>query len=444
MFRLPARLRDDRVLLIVCALAFLISLVFNAAMLPGFGPDEPRHFAYLRLLWEEQSLPRILSTQPYSEYRGAHAFHPPLYYLVLLPFYALVRGLSEGNAIHFLRFWSGLLCVASLPLLYDVAMVASGERKNVARATVATVAFVPMFALTAGTLNNDAGAFFGCSLFLWLLFWKWRGEFNIKRAVLLGLVLGLGGLTKATVLAVGAVALLVGLWVWARNGSPKTNLARFALVTFLVGGLVVSPWHLRSMMLYKTWTPLPESAPWGQLPPPSTGKFLMAMHPNFPGVWAQSNFSLFYSVWGQRDWLGQRAAPFTVFPPPLQGLQLALYLLLGALCSMALVGAFIGRKNAKSNTENQSAFFACLAAFGALWLSVLQVALFWHQGWAEGGRYLFPALIGFALLLCSGWEKLLTKRFGLFVRAWILFLLALDALCLLWLLVYLNPTYGPK
>ena len=444
MFHLTARWRDDRVLLTLCALAFLISLVFNAALLPGFGPDEPRHFAYLKLLWEEHSLPRILSTQPYSEYRGAHAFHPPLYYLVLLPFYALSRSLSDGNAIHFLRFWSGLMCVAALPLLYDVALVASGERKNVARASVGTVALVPMFALTSGTLNNDAGAFFLSSLFLWLLFWKWRGQFDLKKAALLGLVLGLGGLTKATALAVGAVALLVCAGVWAKNGAPKGKVALFALVTLLVGLVVVSPWHIRSMMLYGTWTPLPESAPWGQLPPPAAGKLLMALHPNFPGVFAQSNFSLFYSLWGQRDWLWQRDAHFAGFPPPLQSLQLGIYLLLGALCLASLAGTFVARKHAKAGVENQGAFFGCLAAFGALWLSVLQVALFWHQGWAEGGRYLFPALIGFALLLCCGWERLLGRRFGVFGRGWLGALLALDALCLLWLLVYLNPTYGPK
>ncbi len=431
----------------ICGLALLISLAFNFAVMPGFGPDEARHFAYLRLLWEEHTLPRILSTNPYSEYKGAHAFHPPLYYLVLLPFYALSRGFGDAATTHFVRFWSGLLCVAALPLLYDVALLASGKRRDIARAVVGTVAFVPMFALTAGTLNNDAGAFFGASLFLWLLFWRWRGQFDERTAALLGVVLGLGGLTKATVLAVGAVALVVGMAAWTRGGAPKAARARFVAVTLLVGLVVVSPWHFRSMMLYGTWTPLPDSAPWGQLPPPSAGKLVMALHPNFPDVFGKANFSLFYSLWGQRDWLMERAHIAPGFPVALQGVQLTVYLLLAALSFAALVGWVVGRSkrtDAEQATPQSAAFFGALAAFGALWLTVLQVALFWHQGWSEGGRYLFPAFFGFALWLCGGWAKLLRARFALWARAWLAGLLALDALSWVWLLIYLNPTYGPK
>ncbi len=43
---------------------------------------------YVKLLLDAHQLPRIESLNPYRETGDAHAFHPPLYYLILLPFYA--------------------------------------------------------------------------------------------------------------------------------------------------------------------------------------------------------------------------------------------------------------------------------------------------------------------------------------------------------------------
>ncbi|HEY0074456.1 MAG TPA: hypothetical protein VGB77_10160, partial [Abditibacteriaceae bacterium] len=98
--------RRDKTFLVVISLATLFALAYNFAILLGFGPDEQRHINYVKLLLEQRQLPVILSAQPYSETAGAHAFHPPLYYLVLLPFYALFRGLSGESEWHLLRLVS--------------------------------------------------------------------------------------------------------------------------------------------------------------------------------------------------------------------------------------------------------------------------------------------------------------------------------------------------
>ena len=415
--------------------------------MPGYGPDEPRHLAYVRLLWEEHALPRVISMEPYAEYKGAHAFHPPLYYSLLLPFYALGRALSEANLTHWLRFWSGLACVAVLPLFYDVALVATRGNRWSARLALGMMALVPMFGMTAGTINNDAGALWFISLFLWLLFYKWRDELNWKRAALLGLVLGAGGLCKATALAVGFVAIVIWALVWARETKNWRRFAAPVAVAAIVGAVVVAPWHARSMALYGTWNPLPPAAPWAQLPPPSMGKLLTMAHPDFPGLALQSNFGIFATLWAQRDWLGQRVAPPVAFPPPLQPLQLGIVLVFALLATAACAGHLRGRKtpDAEFGAGNKAAFYAPLAAFGAVWLTVLQVALFLHQGWAEGGRYLFPILIGFTIFLATGLGKLVPSASLRWLAIVILgFVLALDALSLFWLVSYLNPTFGPQ
>ena len=433
---------------LICALALLLALAFNFAIMPGFGPDEPRHLAYVRLLWEERSLPRVISMVPYSEYRGAHAFHPPLYYTLLLPFYALGRALGEANLTHWLRAWSGLACVLVLPLLYDVALLGARGHRWVARLAVGLVALVPMFGMTAGTINNDAGAFWFASLFAWLLLFKWRDDISWKRAALLGLVLGAGGLCKATALAIDFVVVVIWALVWARETKKWGRFAGVAAATCVVGALVVAPWHARSMALYGTWNPLPPAAPWGQLPPPALGKMLTMAHPDFPAIFVQSNFGIFATLWSQRDWLGQKVAPFAGFPPPLQPLQLGIVLVFALLATLACVGHFRARKLdvTEWNADNRAAFYAPLAAFGAVWLTVLQVALFLHQGWAEGGRYLFPILFGFTLFIAVGLAKLFARssHFRVVALACLGFALALDALSLFWLLSYLNPTFGPQ
>jgi len=72
------------------------------------------------------------------------------------------------------------------------------------------------------------------------------------------------------------------------------------------------------------------------------------------------------------------------------------------------------------------------------------MALFKHWGWAEGGRYLLPALPGFSLFLARGWRGFAGERsLPVLCGIWIAAMLALNALAIYWLFSYLNPTFGP-
>ena len=465
--------RQDRVFKIILVVAVLLALAYNAAVLVGFGPDEPRHMAYVKLLLDKHQLPVIESTNPYRETDGAHAFHPPLYYVMLLPFYALLRGLPGESAWHIVRLISGLLCLVALPLTYDVALRGADGDARVARLAAGTLALLPIWGMTAGIINNDGAALFFTALFLWLLTVRFAAGLNLRAALLLGLVLGLGGLCKATVLLCGGVALLVAVAVRGKYRGQGAWLGTG--VTLALGALLVSPWHLRSFRLYGTWTPLPQAAPWFN--PPLHGLELLA-HPDFPRLFALCNWSLFDTLWSQRDWLLQhRTLPIGSFETP----QLVIYLVLAALCLLAVAGHLkavgkrpqIAKDVASKDVDSEeptlseepplsaaatsaeplsdtpqalawakSARWASYAAFGMTWLTVLQVALSLHQGWAEGGRYLLPAMGGWCLFLARGWAKLFGARLAPFAHAWLGGLLLLNGIALYWLLAYLNPTYG--
>ena len=130
----------DRALIGIIFMSALLGLAYNGAMHLGYGPDEPRHMNYVKLLFEEHSLPRL--NPDGTEYHGAHTFHPPLYYLVLLPFYAAFHSLPGEAGWHVVRLVSLLICLASLPLIYQIAERAGGGDKSVARFATATVGLI--------------------------------------------------------------------------------------------------------------------------------------------------------------------------------------------------------------------------------------------------------------------------------------------------------------
>ena len=445
--------RRDRVFWLILGVACALALAYNWAIIVGLGPDEGRHMNYVKLLLDQHRLPVIENADPshYRETANAHAFHPPLYHLLLLPFYALFRGLPDASAWHLVRAVSSLFCLASLPLLYEIALAGSRDR-TVTRLTVATVALVPIFGMTAGIINNDAAALFFTSLFLYLLTVRFAARRDLKSALILGVVLGLGGLCKATVLLCGGGALLIAL---AWRGEWKTARGwREVGVTLGTGALLVSPWHIRSLRLYGTWTPLPPAAPWFN--PPLHGLELL-LHPDFPALLALCNISLFNTLWSQRDWLLQsQTLPIGQYQAP----QLFIYRVLAAFCALALAGHLLRLRkpdpadaadasSAQSRPASGQALTARRVSYGAfvlVWLTVLQVALSLHQGWAEGGRYLLPALGGFALWIARGFSKLVPTPRALQVLGalWCGGLLALNGVALYWIVTYLNPTYGPR
>ena len=139
---------------------------------------------YVKLLLDQHQLPVILSTNPYSETGGAHAFHPPLYYLLLLPFYALTRGALGENSWHFVRLISLILCLIPLPLIYQIARRVGSQW--FARLVVAQIALLPMWGMTAATINNDSATFCAVTVFLWLLTVKFSDNLDRRACLWLG------------------------------------------------------------------------------------------------------------------------------------------------------------------------------------------------------------------------------------------------------------------
>lgn len=439
-----AQPRFDRVFWVILGVAVLLGLIYNSVILPGFGPDEPRHLAYIRLLAEQHTWPYQLPNG--SEYGGAHTYHPPLYYLILAPFYLLLSGLPQTAIYHALRLISLVFCLGTLPLIYQIAWNAGGGNRLVARFAVAVAALMPLFGMTEGIINNDAALLFFVTLFFWAVCVPYAHDKSWRAALILGVIFGAGALSKATALLCDGAVLV--LWLWLQNGksAPRhlDSWKRGALVLG-VAALLCGPWYLRNRALYGTFQPVPIGFTNPALPAPSNGPLVMAMHPNFPPLFAIANRGIFNTLWAQRDWLMQRQTtpPSTAFQP----VQGAIYLALLGFVALAALGHLRRKgRQSKASISPLQQNLACAApylAFGVAWFACLQVALFVHWGQAEGGRYLLPAVAGLSIFLARGFQLLLRERTKWAFGVWCVGALALNVISIYWLLVYLNPTYGP-
>ncbi len=449
---IPIPWRRDRVFWTIFALAAFLGVAYNAVLMLGFGPDEGRHMNYVRLLWDEHRLPFILPDG--KEYADAHSLHPPLYYVLLAPFYGLFHTALGENVWHGERLLSMALCLATLPMIYQLAWRAAGagagagananEARPVARLATAHAALLPAFGMAYGTVNNDSLALFSSVLFMWILTFRSPSR-DFKSLLIVGLAFALGASSKATLLIGNAAALLA--FFWASDGARfarKLATYRTAAVVFLTTSLLAGPWYVRNFLLYGKFVPIASGYTISALPKPSLGYLVMLLHPNFPTVFLVAMWGIFYSAWSQKDWI-----PETI--------RQSLYLALAFYCLAATCGQIRARiakkrlpiisstRSEAELTSSRVARWSSYSTLAATWGACLFTALFVHWGWAEGGRYLLPALPGLAIFLALGWRDWLgAARLGFLSVAWIAAMLALNAVCLYWLVTYLNPTFGPK
>jgi hypothetical protein len=143
-------------------------------------------------------------------YENGMRQHPPLYYLVLAPIYLATESMSLGDQLFAMRTVSYLLAWGALCLTAFVALkgTISARAMPAALAASAWPLIFPMWFPEMARLGNDSlVAMFAACLFA--LSWRVVTSAEIRQHALLGLVLGLALLTKATFLPAAAAILLV-------------------------------------------------------------------------------------------------------------------------------------------------------------------------------------------------------------------------------------------
>ena len=170
-------------------------------------------------------------------------WQPPLYYLLQTPGYLLSSG-----SLTVMRLFSLLLGAGVIILAYAIVLRLAPEEYWLALTTAVFVAFLPQHIAILASANNDALAELLIAAIIFMLVVIGQSpSFRTWTYILLGILLGLGYLTKGTVYPVTAVVGLVLLWrFW---GAWRLFIRAGFLVAvpaFLLGAF----WWGRNMAVY--------------------------------------------------------------------------------------------------------------------------------------------------------------------------------------------------
>ncbi len=172
-------------------------------------------------------------------------YRPPLYPLLLAGVYQL-----HGHDAAAARLWQALLGTATCALLYGCGRRLGGTQTGLVAAALA--ALYPLFIFFTGALMSETLLVFLITAVLWATL-RWGEAPRPAGAALIGLLLGLGALCKAVVLA-WAPLLLWDAWRRCkRSGHPgalHTGLIAAAAV------LVIAPWTWRNALLEGRFIPV--------------------------------------------------------------------------------------------------------------------------------------------------------------------------------------------
>jgi len=267
-----------RTFLFILFIYIILAVGFSVVMPLGEGPDETDHYAYVRYIGLNQRLPEGATI--------TQGKHPPLYHATaaaLTAWTGLDFNFLRSNpdafppgpdappnffihttlesfpwqggalAMHLARFLSIAFGAITLWATWRIGAEVFPEHREIGLLAAAFLAGLPAFLFISAAINNDnaAGAFGALALLLCVRI-VWRGV-TLGRSLWLGLVLGLGLLSKVGTLALWplvAVALADALWTKRRDSRAWLKAAGYAMLVWGIGLLVASPWLLRNWQLY--------------------------------------------------------------------------------------------------------------------------------------------------------------------------------------------------
>ncbi len=444
--------RTCRLLALILLLYVALAAWYSLTIPLGEAPDEVPHFTYIRYLAQHGRLPT--TTEEHE------AFQPPLYYVLgavltapiqdeaASPFAVQAnahfdvsdprapKNLLLHSAVedwpyrgwvlawHLVRLLSIALGAVTVWATYHLGRAVLPDQPLIALTMAALTAFTPQFLFMSAVVNNDNAATAFSALILWQMAALLRSPSRPqiwKRSALLGLLLGLGLLSKASVGAllpvVPLAVTIASLQAGASSRQERARLLVGALLLVLGLGALISGWYF-----WRNW--LLHGDPLGT-------SFLLQINarregPLTPEVLAWLSKGLFRSFW--LGWIGI-------------SFEDGIYWLIGLACLVGGSG-FVAWLLRRWRTLD----VATRWTLGLLGLhAVLTVAalLQWTATvlGTDQGRLIYPLLPTVMLVLASGWAWWAPGK----SRPWVLGGLAVGLFCLAVLtpIRYIKPLYAP-
>lgn len=448
------RLSSERLVFAIILICYLVVGALFALQTPAWqAPDEPAHYNYVAQVamagccpqievgdWQQDyqsELTRVkfapdnldrLDTIQYEDHQ------PPLYYLLA----SLVYKFSKGSLIA-LRLFSMLLGAVVMGMAYVIGKRVFPDRPQIALAVMLLVGFIPQHMAMLTAVNNDALAELLIALSLYATIRYLQAD-NIK-IWQLALLVGIGLITKTTTyFLVGIVPLAIFLR-WRQDGGTWRDLLKMATIFAVITGVFALAWWGRNMTVYG----FPDFLGLRAHDKVVVGQLRRVEYIAQHGADTYFREALritFNSFWGQFGWM---AVPLdNVFGGWIYR-GFTLLMLVGF--SGLLVGRFSRQSDEPINPDNRIPqrnvwiILVWIILVLTLILAVLAFIYYNTEFLQFQGRYLFPGLIPFALIVVYGvdaWRRILFGRWQMsacLTPALIFLLVPLDVYLLLRVIV---------
>ncbi len=421
---------EKRWLLLILAVYATLALAYSWIVPLGESPDEVDHFLYVRHLVEARAIPIMHPVA--ADNVTMEANQPPLFYLlnavVNAPFPMTASAdfplndcftfnSSDGGRAHFYlhesaeqhffstdylafrvaRMLSVFLGTITIGLAYGLGQQMQLAGRHSGLLAAGFLAFNPQFIFITASVNNDVlTAVIGATLVYYSILAS-RSP-TIKRFVGLGILMGLGLLTKYALIAFWPLPLLAVL-LGSRNGRLPRTL-QYGAIVFGLPILIAGWWYIRAFQLYG------DPLIWDVHLQAKGGEVLRTS----AFTWADlRDFAVihFQSYWAWFGWLKIQAAGW-------------IYSLLAVGVFMAAVGLLLLLRDALKEARKAEVngllksihTFPGLTAvlFSSLAVAAIYTSLFRYIqtiNWSGyQGRLAYAAAAPIAALLALGWGRL--------------------------------------
>ncbi len=297
-------------------------------------------------------------------------------------------------AVHIARLVSMVFGVGTVYFTYRLGAEVFPEKRWLAMAGAAAVAFTPMFAFISGAVNNDSMAAMLSAAALWLMV-RITGESEAARpthrlAAALGITLGLAALTKTSTLGLfGLAGLTIAYAAW-RTRRWQTFFLEGSLIIALAAA-TAGWWYVRNWQLYGD--------------PLGLNVFIEILG-------RRARPASLLQLWGER--VGFMQSYWGLFGGVNIPMPDWVYDVLNALAIMSLAGisATLVLKTRREGTR-LSAWMPILLSL--LWIAgvVVPLTLSWARiTWSSQGRLVFSAISCISLWFAAGLGYPLPERWG--------------------------------
>lgn len=407
-------MKDRKVLWLLLALALIRGLFF-ASLTPAFqAPDEMTHAAYIEVVATQLRLPLITDPLPpivnnylkhsgwWDEWRAdtgydgpeeltiSAAAHPPLYYLLAAPVFQLTFRFGDAVWLFALRLLSVLMATWAVYFAYRAAEVAFPKDTFMQVGVPLFIIVLPQLGFITSSVNNDALLVTcGAALVYGLARFIEKPEERYA-ALVIGLSMGAGLLTKPGFLIVAPAAILCILTVWyLKRPDIKSVVSQGAIMG--ASSLVLGGWWYAMNMLTAGY-PLP-----GKLAPVTgtvIGKNALAWAIDIEFI-----KKIVVTFWADFGWLSILIDKIG-------------YVLVSSAAVVALAGFVLVAARPRlrrSLTRGRIILLGfCLVAMASAYVGTAQFDIA-TQGGGQG-RYMFVAIVPLAMLLIYGVRGYLTPR----------------------------------